>query len=419
MKSYLDQLRRFSSNARLFLLFILLSFLGDGLFLVLYNLYLLQLGFREDFIGTFVALSALGAGLWALPAGVLTDRFGRKGVLLLGTGLLALAHLGQSMLINPPLLLALSFLCGVGMALYWVPRGPFLTANSSLRERTHLFTLALVAEEATVMMAGLVGGQLPTAFAWLFPGVTLHSVWPYRCTLLLGTAFIVVGMIPLLLIQDRPVDAPQAVEGPFAAGPQVWEARWPWGIIGALALVEIIGGIGGWMVSPFFNVYFAKELGASTAQVGYLFFTNGVLTIGGALVAPVVAHGLGQVRTMVLARLASVPLTASLAIFSNRLKLAAAAYLGRNMMFFVGIPVTGAFSMEVVPPRLQATTSSIRHTMRGLSRTVGSFLAGQLIVARGYPSVFALSSGLVLLSAVVLYGYFHGVERGVLKETNL
>ena len=61
------------------------SFLFDSgmfVFFLLYNLYLLDLGFREDFLGWTTAAMAFGTIAGSLPGGVLAQRTGLRKTLL-------------------------------------------------------------------------------------------------------------------------------------------------------------------------------------------------------------------------------------------------------------------------------------------------------------------------------------------------
>ena len=66
---YARSLRALPRDIRLFFVYALFSNVAIGAFTLLYNLYLIQLGYREDFIGLVnaastgaLALSALGLG---------------------------------------------------------------------------------------------------------------------------------------------------------------------------------------------------------------------------------------------------------------------------------------------------------------------------------------------------------------------
>src|SRR5256885_14643298 len=72
-----DAARMFSPAARRFLLAEFLTWMGQGIFSVLFNLYLVEGGFQETFVGRAVSMNALGVALACLPAGLLAERWGR------------------------------------------------------------------------------------------------------------------------------------------------------------------------------------------------------------------------------------------------------------------------------------------------------------------------------------------------------
>src|SRR5258708_40097031 len=95
---YAQQFRRFQRNARLYLISNVLSGVTTGILLVLYNLYLVSLGYHTDFIGAVLFIGSIGAGLAIFPAGVCVCRFRRKSLLVWGSGFLAVAGGERSLL---------------------------------------------------------------------------------------------------------------------------------------------------------------------------------------------------------------------------------------------------------------------------------------------------------------------------------
>src|SRR5262245_7429131 len=127
--------RAFSRPARLFLAAIALAWFGQGVFSVLFNLYLVQGGFQEAFVGRAVSLNALGLALMALPAGHLADRWGRRRMLLLGAASDGLSLALRSATLSPGVILGSSFIAGVGQSMIAIASAPFIAEHSTERER--------------------------------------------------------------------------------------------------------------------------------------------------------------------------------------------------------------------------------------------------------------------------------------------
>lgn len=79
---YLRQFGRFQRNARLYLISNALSGMTLGIIQVLYNLYLVSLGYKTDFVGLVLFMTTVGAGLAIFPAGLCIDHFGSKAILI-------------------------------------------------------------------------------------------------------------------------------------------------------------------------------------------------------------------------------------------------------------------------------------------------------------------------------------------------
>ena len=85
LRDYGTSLKSFKPNARLYLAASMLMAVSMAIQNVLYNLYLIQLGYDEDFVGQAAAAVSLGIALGGIPAGLLYDRLGGKVTFRLAT----------------------------------------------------------------------------------------------------------------------------------------------------------------------------------------------------------------------------------------------------------------------------------------------------------------------------------------------
>jgi hypothetical protein len=71
--TYADRLRAFQPNARLYLLNVILVGAAMGVFRLLFNFYVLSLGYDEALLGNLITASSFSALFAALPMGYLAD----------------------------------------------------------------------------------------------------------------------------------------------------------------------------------------------------------------------------------------------------------------------------------------------------------------------------------------------------------
>src|SRR5512136_3502192 len=78
IKDYGDHLVAFRPNARLYLTYGIISGIALGIFRLLFNFYILSLGFDEKLLGNLVTTTNITELIVALPMGYLADILGRK-----------------------------------------------------------------------------------------------------------------------------------------------------------------------------------------------------------------------------------------------------------------------------------------------------------------------------------------------------
>jgi len=84
---YISKTRKFSRNANLYVIHVIGMDMIHGSFDVLFNLYLLAIGFDIRFIGLRLLIGFIARAVTAIPAGLLSDRIGRKASFILGDGI--------------------------------------------------------------------------------------------------------------------------------------------------------------------------------------------------------------------------------------------------------------------------------------------------------------------------------------------
>ena len=89
LKEYASRVRAFKPNARFYLLSVMLIGAAMGVFRLLFNFFVLSLGYDEALLGKLITTSNTTALLLALPMGYIVGIWGRKQALVLRNGLLA------------------------------------------------------------------------------------------------------------------------------------------------------------------------------------------------------------------------------------------------------------------------------------------------------------------------------------------
>ncbi|NLB71384.1 MAG: MFS transporter [Chloroflexi bacterium] len=80
--TYIQRIKAFSPNARRYLASEAVYGISTGIFQLLFNFYVLSLGYNESVIGNMVAARSMTSLIIALPMGFLMDRIGRKNAII-------------------------------------------------------------------------------------------------------------------------------------------------------------------------------------------------------------------------------------------------------------------------------------------------------------------------------------------------
>ncbi len=395
-------------NIRLFLVNVLaFAAAVEGIPAVLFNLYLLRLGYGTEFIGTLNSIGLLVFALVSLPAGAVqryTSRqmlqFGQALCLLglLGTGLALYAGAGQV-----PLLFAARIVTMTGMSAYFVHQIPYAMEITRPAWHSRALSVTMAVFSLATFGGSWVGGLLPGLFGgWL--QLAVADPRPYQLPILLAALLIVPAM---LVVHWIPYEAPEADGAGEGSSGLTLTSGWR-AIAGLTLLILVVralqaSGIG--IVQTFANVYFDEALRVPTGQIGLATGLGRLLGVPVALTIPWLVGRYGNFKLVHLSLGLVVAFMLPLA-FIPAWPVAASAFVAINSMGTLRYLSFIAFTIALVSDKQRSLMSGIGEMAIGAGFATSSFLGGYLIAWYGYRELFLYGAGLTALGAVLFWLLF-------------
>jgi MFS family permease len=435
LRRYVRSFTGFERDARIFLLTTLVYGVTLSLWWVDFNLYLGALGFDPAFIGIAATASSAAGVLAAFPASILSDRYGRRAVLALGTASATLAVAGLLVADSPLAILALAGVMGAANQAFFVVQSPFLMERSRAEHRSELFSLQFAISSFTSIGAALLGGAIAAVIGGS-AGLGANDPAVYRVLLVVMVAAGALATGTVLALRDdrphrrrdwrtleqRPVDAfagepisarPDRSERPVRTARLGIPRPSDPGTFWRLLIPGFLIALGAGQVIPFLNVFVEGKFGLSLAALNVVFAITSLGTAIAVLVQPALARRFGKVGSVVLVQGASIPFLIVLG-FSPVLWTVIAAMMVRNSLMNAGNPIASAFAMEQLRPAERATYAATASLLWQLGWVIAgpfySILQRSLGFEGGYTVNFVAIIVLYSLGTWLYWHWFGPVE---------
>ncbi len=403
ISEYSARVRSFKPNARWFLLGNLCVGFGLSIFVLLFNLYLKELGFTEDFIGRVLSFGSFGLFLAALPSAYIAKRYAVRSVLLVSAALVSLGYFFQAIVLEPNGLIVACFITGGITVVSRILSAPFFMRNSTPAERSHLFASSMAINVLAGVLGNLLGGYLP----FLFQSFGCDFTFSLRLSLITGASFSLLGAAPFFFIREG-----ERVLERVSFGQLVRAKRGK--VIAKLCLPYALVGAGAGFVIPFLNLYFSETFNSTSGEIGVYFAALQGMMVIGFLSGPIFSKKFGMIRTIVGSQLLSIPFMLILALAPS-LPLAVGAFLIRGMLMNMNMPIQGQFNMEIVDPEDREVTNSYTMLAWNGAWAISSSLGGIVIHQYSFSLSFYVTIGLYVLSSLIYYLFFHKEEQKLRK----
>ncbi len=379
-----------------FLLASALFDLGAFVFFVLYNLYLLDLGFHEKSMGLISGAMTAGTLAAALPAAALARKVGLRTTLLAailgGAGASAL----RAIFPQEGAMLATAFLNGAFFSLWAVCLSPAVAGLSSEKNRSFAFSLVFAQGIGIGVAGGLVAGRLPGIF-------THRPFWLGTLEAKRAALLVACGLIALA--------APAVARARLPPPPATDEKIYPrTAFVRRFLMALFVWIFATGLFNPFFNAYFARRGHLSVERIGLVFSASQLVQVGAILLAPAALRWLGEVPGVAAMQLAAAAALACLALAPAG---GGAVWIYPVYMAFQYMSSPAVFSMLMgrVAEHERNGASAMNFVVSSLGGMLAAFVGGWAIGRYGYPATMGVAAALAALAAFLFRVLLHAPVR--------
>jgi MFS family permease len=396
----------FNRNIKLFMLANVLIQIGLGVFMVMYNLYIKELGMPETVNGKVISMTATASALMLIPAGFLSDRFGRKWIIVGGAFFGAMTLFYRSFAVAEFPLVTAAFLTGLFMAFVQVSGVPFLAEHSKASERVHLFSIYFALMTLANVIGSLLGGVVSDTLQWILAMDAVHAI---RWSLLFGSLLYALGLVPLLRLSNQKPPKEEKVNTRIDIEATDAGLAKNLIVIFHFSFASLLIGLGSGLVVPYLNLYFSNRFEASNTYIGLILALGSAMTVVAMLIGPMLVNKVGKVKAMLLFQVLSIPFLL-LTAYTTSLLLASLGFLLRQALMNAGNPIQSAIAMEVVHDKYKGLANSANQMVFNIGWASMGPIAASLVISFGsywgYAYAFTITAALYCISAIYYYFIF-------------
>ena len=372
---------------------------------VLFAIYLDQLGYSTVTIGIIFSVAYLSGAVLTAVWGYLSDRFGRRNILMLLAVLTIISNCIYVFFSGFVFILLAVVIANVGSggsAGGGQGGGPFNPVEE-----------ALLAEKCTpenrnrVFAVNSSVGALMGSFGALASGLPqyLQETWGWSAIASYKPLFILTILFSVVLFfvysSIREQHQPRTVEKKISKPTGIFVTK--------MSLLAIVDNFGAGMAGALVSYWFFLRFGVQLKSLGVIFFASYFLAAVSFLSAPLIALRLGVVRTMAFSHgLASIiylvlPLAPTLAIAASLLMI-------RSFFAYMDNPLRASFTMAMVNSDERGSAAGVTSLARIIPYGISPTFSTYLMQSVSLTLPLFIDGGLQLINDVDFYLLFRHVR---------
>ena len=360
---------------------------GLGFYQVAVPVFLPLEGISFTNLGILLTTLGLTTVAFSIPFAILSDRYGRREIMLAGSILSAIAIMVPGLTANFPILESSAVVGGAGQAMYIGTWNAYLADTTTYDVRPETFSLSFM----TFTIAGGIGAFLPA----FFPLFRTNLLDAHRFT------FVAIGFASALTAFTVQAWArktrPESRRGILP--------RKSLGVIMKFSIANLLIGLGAGLIIPLIPGWFLLRFHVTDVFSGPLIASSNLIMGVTAVGAPRLARRVGLVNGIVMTQAMSTVFLLAIP-FCPSAVVAGILYVIRAVLMNMASPLADTFLMNMIAEDERATASSFNAVLWSLPNAGSTVVGGSMLNSGNLSFPFYLCGILYVTSIVLFYALF-------------
>ncbi len=368
-------------------------------------IYFSMIGLSPVATGFLITLGTIVSALESLFFGSLSDRYGRKPFLLIGS-IFSVFRLVLYALSRDFWILAIAQ--GIGALGEGAGAGQpvvsgYISDKTKREDRSHIFSILAI----TNALSATIGSLMAILPAYFQLSPDLDEASSHIPLFWIGVAVNALAVIILLPIKEARERMRENDEGLRLSDVS-------WKDLCKYCIIRSTDGLGMGLVSPLLPLYFHLRFGAGSETLAPIYALGRFLPIFLYFSVPLFVDRFGNVRCLVITRIVT---GAVIAVFvlSPDFQMATVLFVTYRLLFEFAMPMRQSFATEIVEPSQIGALVGVSNFTRSFIQSLAPTIAGYLYEFVSLSIPF-FSGAIILAVNGVQYHVFYRKKAGTTKQ---
>lgn len=395
--------KAYPRDIKAFLLNVVFSSLGAGIYEVLISLYFISIGYPETFIGLIFSIGTIALGLFSIPAGIISDKIGSKSSFILSRIGMSVSLFLLITTVNPVITLINIALFSISQVFYMVSATPFIVDIVPSEERIRVSSIIFFTSFIAITIGNFLSGIFPFIYSKIF-AVSQNSSQAIRFSLYFYVLFLIISLFSILRIKKIHTQKPLPISELIKLNDLQLKNFSFLKSITKIILAATIINFGASFILPFFPIYFKNRFNIGPQYIGLLFSLSNIPLAFASLFSNKIVKRFGMNKGISFCQFLGAPFALIMG-FPVGLYFSSFAFILRKVFLNFYGPIWDNFFMNLVRKEDRGKALAFINSSISIIGGIGTAIAGYFYKEGLYFYPFLIATISTLIAASIYYRY--------------